>query len=140
MKLSILFDKLFFYFLPKESPKEGDGEGETQEAAEGDATTEGDAPPSDEQGDDAKPEEDGEGEEKPEGDDNQEEETRSPIPQSDTFADGERPETPVVAVTEPLSREGSPTPAAEVELMQPGTPERMGNCGGQSLGPVLVYL
>lgn len=108
-----------------ESPKEGDGEGETQEAAEGDATTEGDAPPSDEQGDDAKPEEDGEGEEKPEGDDNQEEETRSPIPQSDTFADGERPETPVVAVTEPLSREGSPTPAAEVELMQPGTPERM---------------
>ncbi|XP_022080417.1 coiled-coil domain-containing protein 96-like [Acanthaster planci] len=47
----------------------------------------------------------------------------SPLPQSDTFAEGERPETPVVAVMEPLSREGSPQP--EPEPLEAGTPERI---------------
>ena len=50
--------------------------------------------------------------------------------QSDTFAEGERPESPQV-VGEKLSREGSPAPEAEGEGLQPdtaalepGTPER----------------
>ncbi|XP_072044509.1 cilia- and flagella-associated protein 184-like [Amphiura filiformis] len=101
----------------EDSPKE---DGEAQET-EGGEKEEGDA--------DAKPEEGegGEAVEKEEGQETSEEKPGSPIPQSDTFAEGERPETPVVAVTEPLSREGSPPPPGDVggEQMQPGTPERM---------------
>lgn len=97
----------------QEKPEgEVDGEGkestpapETETQQEGGEETEG--------GEQAPPQEEGE-QEKP----------ASPLPQSDTFAEGERPETPVVAVTEPLSREGSPT--GEPEKLEAGTPERMG--------------
>ncbi|XP_071962592.1 cilia- and flagella-associated protein 184-like [Antedon mediterranea] len=44
------------------------------------------------------------------------------LPESSTFTDGERPETPIVAVIDPLSREGSPV--QEPETFPPGTPER----------------
>lgn len=44
--------------------------------------------------------------------------------QSDTFADGEKPESPAPHVGEVLSREGSPKPAAEEEhAFTPPVPE-----------------
>lgn len=48
--------------------------------------------------------------------------------QSDTFAEGERAESPVpVGVGEKLSREGSPVEQAQVpvpDILEPGTPEK----------------
>ncbi|XP_033095511.1 Golgi integral membrane protein 4-like [Anneissia japonica] len=54
----------------------------------------------------------------------EEEEPKSPLPESSTFGEGERPETPVVAVTDPLSREGSPVQEPP-QAIPPGTPERI---------------
>ncbi|XP_030840240.1 coiled-coil domain-containing protein 96 [Strongylocentrotus purpuratus] len=98
--------------------EQGEGEGD------GEATPAGDSTKSPGGGDE-------EGSEKPEGEEEEEgegEEPKSPIPQSDTFQEGDRPETPTVQVMEPLSREGSPPPnePAQIEPAQiePGTPER----------------
>ena len=49
-----------------------------------------------------------------------------PFLQSDTFAEGERAESPV-GVGEKLSREGSPVDKTDVpqpDILEPGTPER----------------
>ncbi len=108
------------------------GEGTTEETQKEDGgeaqEAEGDDKPENDDTD-GKPSREGGDEKKEDGQDDAaaaEEKPGSPIPQSDTFAEGERPETPVVAVTEPLSREGSPPPPADGEQMEPGTPERIG--------------
>ena len=50
--------------------------------------------------------------------------------QSDTFAEGERPEEngTGVEVSEKLSREGSPVPEVKPDILEPGTPERSRPC------------
>lgn len=69
---------------------------------------------------------DAENTEKPaEAEDDGDEKPASPIPQSDTFQDGERPETPTVQVPEPISREASPK--EEPQHLDAGTPEMEGN-------------
>ncbi|XP_054762933.2 coiled-coil domain-containing protein 96-like isoform X1 [Lytechinus pictus] len=123
----------------KEGEEQKPGEGETAEGAEGGESGEGNpegegaAEEDDKEkegeggatpaGDDTQAlrEGDGEGAEKPEGGD--EEEPKSPIPQSDTFQEGDRPETPTVQVMEPLSREATPPPNEPAQI-EPGTPER----------------
>ena len=97
----------------QEEKPEGEVEEEGKESAPATQTEEQQEGGEDAEGGEQAPPEEGE-QEKP----------ASPLPQSDTFAEGERPETPVVAVTEPLSREGSP--AGEPEQLEAGTPERMG--------------
>ncbi|XP_033630859.1 coiled-coil domain-containing protein 96-like [Asterias rubens] len=96
----------------QEEKPEGEVEEEGKESAPATQTEEQQEGGEDAEGGEQAPPEEGE-QEKP----------ASPLPQSDTFAEGERPETPVVAVTEPLSREGSP--AGEPEQLEAGTPERM---------------
>ncbi|KAK3607426.1 hypothetical protein CHS0354_035120 [Potamilus streckersoni] len=79
--------------------------------------------------------EDGDGEAKPEGEDEettlgeeQDEVSKSPIPKSDTFAEGDRAESPTVGVGEKLSREASPIQEerelGKPDILEPGTPER----------------
>ncbi|XP_069123860.1 cilia- and flagella-associated protein 184-like [Argopecten irradians] len=108
-------------------PKEGEEGAEPKEGEEG-------AEPK-EDGEGAESKEGGEGAETKEGEDGdkkedgQEREGGSPVPQSDTFAAGERAESPI-GVGEKLSREGSPTQEAEgvpqpdPGVLEPGTPER----------------
>ncbi|XP_038067140.1 coiled-coil domain-containing protein 96-like [Patiria miniata] len=128
-----------------DAEKEGEGEGEAGEDA-GDAgeATEGETTAAEGEEDQEKPEGEDEGEAAvtdeaaeqkeegaeetgeapaPPGEEEQEDKPASPLPQSDTFAEGERPETPVVAVIEPLSREGSPQ--LEPDQLEAGTPERL---------------
>lgn len=93
-------------------------EGELQEGGEM-VAVEGGEETTEEKGEDTEEQmkEEGEGDEKPE----------SPLPQSDTFQDGDRPETPTVQVPEPLSREGSPK--EEPQHLDAGTPEIEGKEG-----------
>ncbi|XP_013385373.1 coiled-coil domain-containing protein 96 [Lingula anatina] len=104
-------------------PAEGEGE-PAEKPTEGE---EGEQAPA-EAGQEAPAEGAEEGAEKPpEGEKTEEEKPKSPVPQSDTFAEGERPESPV-AVGEKLSREGSPTGEKEKtdgpEAIRPSTPDR----------------
>ncbi|KAL3877763.1 hypothetical protein ACJMK2_035425 [Sinanodonta woodiana] len=80
-------------------------------------------------------EDDGEDEEaKQEGDDEgtthreEQDVSKSPIPKSDTFAEGDRAESPTVGVGEKLSREASPVEEerelGKPDILEPGTPER----------------
>ncbi|XP_052264484.1 coiled-coil domain-containing protein 96-like isoform X2 [Dreissena polymorpha] len=108
--------------------EEGDAEGRASkrdgEPAEGDA---GDGAP---EGDDGDGKAEGEGEEGGEGEETTEREQtpRTPLPQSDTFAEGERLESPLPGrVGEALSREGSPVEqmhASMPKTLEPGTPDR----------------
>ncbi|XP_072168638.1 cilia- and flagella-associated protein 184-like [Diadema setosum] len=124
-----------------EEQKAAEGEGEEDGAVgeakpEGEGVEDGEAGKTEEgaaaepTGDDAQAAE-GEGGEKPEGEGDGDEETtvtgeeapKSPLPQSETFQEGDRPETPTVQVVEPLSREGTPPPTEPAQI-EPGTPER----------------
>ncbi|XP_067671217.1 cilia- and flagella-associated protein 184-like isoform X2 [Haliotis asinina] len=107
---------------------EAEGEGGAEGAAEGEqAPAEAGEGPS-EAGDG---EAQADGEVKKEGaeqtDTPREEEGKSPLPQSDTFADGERPES-MVGVGEKLSREPTPTgdqgEIIQTDMLVPTTPDR----------------
>ncbi|XP_060063539.1 coiled-coil domain-containing protein 96-like [Ylistrum balloti] len=117
--------------VAKESEETTETKGE-EEGAEPKETEEGAEPKEGEDGaepkegeDGAEPKEGEEGGEKKDG----EPESGSPVPQSDTFAAGERAESPI-GVGEKLSREGSPTqeaaevPQPDTGVLEPGTPER----------------
>ncbi|XP_052791281.1 coiled-coil domain-containing protein 96-like [Mya arenaria] len=132
---------------PADGEQKPEGETSTEEAAEGDTADGGETAPggegeeggaaegtptegAGEEGGEQAPVVEGE-EQKAEGEEGAElpaEESKSPVPQSDTFAEGERAESPVpVGVGEKLSREGSPVEQEQVplpEVLEPGTPER----------------
>ncbi|ESO85024.1 hypothetical protein LOTGIDRAFT_168287 [Lottia gigantea] len=125
-----------------ESPEEGAapaGDGETP-AGDGETPAGDNTTPA---GDGETPAGDGEtpgvesqplsGEEQSPSGEQAEDSTKSPIPQSDTFTEGDRAESPVPqTVGEKLSR--GPTPAlddmsredTQTEMLEPGTPERPG--------------
>ncbi|XP_052264486.1 coiled-coil domain-containing protein 96-like isoform X4 [Dreissena polymorpha] len=104
-------------------------------AEEGGQIAEGEEPPDEAgdgapEGDDGDGKAEGEGEEGGEGEETTEREQtpRTPLPQSDTFAEGERLESPLPGrVGEALSREGSPVEqmhASMPKTLEPGTPDR----------------
>ncbi|KAL8583301.1 hypothetical protein ACOMHN_043078 [Nucella lapillus] len=120
--------------------KEGEeGEGEAKPEGEGKEKPEGEDGGEGEGG--AAAVEGAEGEEKAEGEAGEEvekpaegeEEAKSPVPQSETFTEGERPESPSgVQVGEKLSRSPTPTEVnkgqdGRPEILEPGTPERIGS-------------
>ncbi|XP_076459094.1 uncharacterized protein LOC143292562 [Babylonia areolata] len=136
----------------EEGKKEGEegegGEGEVKAEGEGEAKPEGEGEgkPEGEDGGEggegaAAVVEGGEGEEKAKAEgeegekhaEGEEEGAKSPVPQSETFAEGERPESQTaVQVGEKLSRSPTPTEMdkdheGRPEVLEPGTPERMGS-------------